>query len=445
MKKNINFSDLLTIGENFFLSGQRDRYLQVMKLGSKLLADLMRVGQVDKALGLEPSFYNKLVKKIESEENYYEGFCGHAPIFYKAGLREVNNSISIGDPQKIVFVAHSSVLLGHTEVMLNILASWKKINVSITPYFIGLTPMHLELQKRLNHLGIKFYAPIEKMSPTRLILWCQSIIKKENISTAIWLSTPCWVSYIFGRRIAYRQVFWSLKFHPYHLGNDVIHIGMAKAGESTIDYGYGKWRGFVAPLTVPSREYSKENITNIKSRILGKYSYIYGTLTRTEKVNNTDFSDALVKILQANKNSVYIYTGMNKAELIESAALAAGISERCIFIGWVDTELYSNIIDVYLDPFPFGSGITGVQAILSGAPYICLWSYDTLIRHYFSRSEDATNKIENLCLAHSVSEYITMSVSAIKSTKKIYDIKNNFFIDNELESSRIFNKLLFEN
>jgi hypothetical protein len=35
-------------------------------------------------------------------------------------------------------------------------------------------------------------------------------------------------------------------------------------------------------------------------------------------------------------------------------------------VGWVDTPLYAAILDVFLETFPLGCGITGYQAIDEG-------------------------------------------------------------------------------
>lgn len=428
MKKTVSFSDLLTIGENFFHSGQRERYLQVMRLGSKLLADLVRSGQMDKALTLEPSFYNKLVKKIESEENYYEGFRQHATVFYEAGLKEADSTISPGDPKKIVFLAHSSVLLGHTEVMLNLLASWKKKGVSIRPYFIGLTSMQQDLGKRLVDLGIVWYAPIEKMNPTELFCWCQAIVKRENISTAVWLSTPCWVSYFFGRKVAYKQVLWSLKFHPVFLGEAITHIGFGRKSDDYLIINQKKWISYSPPLSLDYEKPPQQKIQELKTQFKGKY--IFGTLARTEKFNSTDFIDAVSKILKTCPNAIYLYTGRERPQLLEATLKKLGLDGQLLYVGWVDTNLYAAVLDCFLETFPFGCGITSLQALAHDVPVVSMWDQNTVARVYFENQQLANSYTNNFYCYSSVTEYISKAIELYTSSKN----EKTQYLFNEIEA-----------
>jgi hypothetical protein len=57
---------------------------------------------------------------------------------------------------------------------------------------------------------------------------------------------------------------------------------------------------------------------------------------------------------------------------------------RCFYIGWVDTNFYSELIDIFLETFPFGCGITGAQSLFQGNILISKWDNNTLPRYYFN-------------------------------------------------------------
>ena len=44
--------------------------------------------------------------------------------------------------------------------------------------------------------------------------------------------------------------------------------------------------------------------------------------------------------------------------------------DRCRFIGWVNTALYAQVLDVFLDSFPFASGHTAFESMAAGCPVI---------------------------------------------------------------------------
>ena len=66
--------------------------------------------------------------------------------------------------------------------------------------------------------------------------------------------------------------------------------------------------------------------------------------------------------------------------LLERAKLK-GVDKKIFYIGWVDAELFSLAYDVFLETFPFGCGITGMQALTNGTALVSLWYKDTLPRY----------------------------------------------------------------
>ena len=51
---------------------------------------------------------------------------------------------------------------------------------------------------------------------------------------------------------------------------------------------------------------------------------------------------------------------------ISSRSRKLGILDRCRFISWVNTALYAQVLDVFLDSFPFTSGHTAFESMATG-------------------------------------------------------------------------------
>ena len=69
-----------------------------------------------------------------------------------------------------------------------------------------------------------------------------------------------------------------------------------------------------------------------------------------------DFLLALGQILALNPHCAFIYTGREFGR--RRIARQFGVEQQIKFIGWVDTNLYAEVIDIFLETFPFGCGVT---------------------------------------------------------------------------------------
>jgi predicted O-linked N-acetylglucosamine transferase (SPINDLY family) len=78
------------------------------------------------------------------------------------------------------------------------------------------------------------------------------------------------------------------------------------------------------------------------------------------------------------------------------------------------TELYANLADCFLETFPFGCGVTGMQALSHGTPVISLWDKDTLPTFYFEDAEKAANFHQNWRVSTNESEYVETAVDCFQ-------------------------------
>ena len=75
-------------------------------------------------------------------------------------------------------------------------------------------------------------------------------------------------------------------------------------------------------------------------------------------------------LLRRHPEAGFAWTGRERHGGVESFLATHGVAGRCHFVGWVDTPLYAAVLDVFLETFPLGCGITGYQALGAGVPLL---------------------------------------------------------------------------
>ena len=402
------FNRRLDQGASAFGVGDLQTYRSALHSTGRSLEQLCKSGEVELSLVLELTWYQSLVKKVETEDHYHACFQHHTQALWAAGRRMSPGPTIAGNTDSIAFVAHNSVLLGHTEVMLLVMEDWKKRFPKLRMFFVGLTPCMPDLAERLAMLGVDAITPATKLPPLALARWLRQTLWTENVGTAVWLSLPVWAPYLFGYRIAKRQVFWALKFHPVHLGDEIIHIGMTKKRDGTVNIHGKPWMAFQPPLAVAINERD----TGTRAKLRGDYQdkFLFATLAREEKFNSPRFANAVARILQRCPGSIFMFTGREISPVLERALVEHGVAEQAMFVGWVDTELYANLIDCFLETFPFGCGVTGMQALSHGTPVISLWDADTLPTFYFEGESQASRFHPNWNVLTDEEAYVNAAV-----------------------------------
>jgi hypothetical protein len=441
-----NFNFLLEKSESAFNQDDYFSYIQCIQKASLEIATVIDSGDINLALSMESRWYS-FVKFKENEENYYLAFKGHKESFWKSGELNSPGNPKAGLSNNIAFIAMNSVLLGHTEVMLLIMEKWKIFFPQKNIFFVGMTDCSKDLYERLKVIDIKIIIPKDLNSaPKETIEWLRAEMERYEIDTAIWLSIPVWVSYIFGYKIARRQILWSLKFHPVYLGSSVSHIGMTKKKKGLVLINNSPWKAFQPPLIIKNKNKNDfDEIKKIKSFFNDKL--IFGTLAREEKFNSNVFIDSVVEILKACPNSVYLFTGHRPSSLLTKKVKIEGLEDRIYYIGWVDTELFAKVIDIFLESFPFGCGITGMQALVNGTPLISLWESDTLPRFYLEDIDEKSKYSPPWFIAETPLEYVCFAKTIYIDFEE--GKKPTKFIDNKInmidaDKALIFYDLIME-
>jgi hypothetical protein len=287
---------------------------------------------------------------------------------------------------------------------------------------------------------------VDQKSLSSSIQKLKEIIQIKKIHTAIWVSLPTQISYIFGVNIAVKQVMWALKFHPVHLGKNIIHIAASKFNMEKFTFVNGyQWLSFTPPIAVETIPISSETFNETMKKFPKKF--IFGTLAREEKFNSADFIATIIAILKKCPNSIYLFSGRTPNEFLLNAAKENGVIDRIYFIGWVDTNLYGALLDVFLESFPFGCGITSMQSLNHGTHLVSLWAEDTIPRFYFKNLEEALNFKPSWHVANSIDDYINDAVGLYEKYVNDKVLQKNFYTSlhiNDAQKAEEFLNLIWE-
>ncbi len=102
----------------------------------------------------------------------------------------------------------------------------------------------------------------------------------------------------------------------------------------------------------------------------------FGSISREAKISNILFLNAIRDILESVPSSKFIITGRTLPESVSQFFERRGLEDRIEFIGWVDPSIGLNLIDIYVEPFPFGGGLMLYEAIVNSKPFVYMADTD---------------------------------------------------------------------
>lgn len=349
----------------------------------------------DTILSLLSRIYANFVKKIETEahtrmcfQSWVQGVTAYA-----RNLQSVELPLPLWVPTperpwRAAFFIQTAAVLGHTEAMLETLAHrplgtpWAD-----EPIVYVLEGSEPELNDLVAKVGARLVSLQEGPPQPRYHSRLESLrqkIAQDGVSHFVWVSTPSLAEFCLAMRLAPVQVFWTLKFHPFRLPevDGYITYG-AWSEERRIEHGE-EWQvvPFMMSKALPQVAGSLVAATRAE---FAQHDILFGTLARTEKINSAVFLDAVVRILHENPQAGYLWTGRQRHSGIQLHFEAAGVAERCHFIGWVETPLYARVLDIFLESFPFGCGLTGMQALEAGTAFLSYAAPETQYGMHFLR------------------------------------------------------------
>lgn len=384
-----NVAALCHVGGELAQAGHTDELRKCYRAAVDALRRAAHRGNADQALDYELMIYETFVKIVEDEQHYYRCFSAWKDELAALGRRfrkpEVGSKV---DANRIAFVLHTGHMLGHTEVLLKLLESRPPEyaeRLQLRVYILEAYDQQFVQRCRAAQVEVILVTDTMPNGATapwgKVLTWLSERLTADGVGICIWVAVPVHAAFALAMRLAPVQIFWSLRFHPISGPYIDGYITYGAKHEHERMFGKQKWKVCPVPLAIDSTSVDAAAKTELRARFTEKF--LLGTLAREEKINSTPFLESVARILQQNPAAGFVWTGKTLHPGIERHFDDAGVISRCHFVGWVDTRLYASALDLFLETFPLGCGITGYQALGAGTPLLSYFAANTVFGMQF--------------------------------------------------------------
>lgn len=337
-------------------------------------------GFYDLALNLEILIYNEFVLQTETEEHFRRTYQTLAPVLEKSG-RDFALSLPVHIPENgyancVGFILNNSTFLAHTDVLINYLENFIALHDQrITPivYILFGPKDQSELAKRLASMEIRVHWMDEEHSGREPELSSRmgrlrGLTQETGVKAVVWISVVPFMVFAFAMRLAPVQIWWAMKYHALETPDIDGYVTGWTIGNRKL-LGDRIWHsGRMGMLNWYEGSLSNQAMSIRHGFGLGRL--LIGSFGREEKLDNEIYLQSICNVLRKNENAIFLWTGRKRLDSIDAAFQVQGVSHQTHFIGWVNTRLYAQVIDLFADSFPFPCGFTALQAMAASKPIV---------------------------------------------------------------------------
>ncbi|MDH5545020.1 MAG: glycosyltransferase family 4 protein [Gammaproteobacteria bacterium] len=339
-----------------------------------LLKALLKKENFHTALFLEYFIYIQHVKSVETEHCFKTVFEQLAPLMDAAGKR-VSSDMPL--PQRnadqeprIAFFFHSGSILAHTQLVLTTLTPLKDMAIKpFIPEIFVAGNYCKDMDEAFSRIDVKVHwIGKQNQSAYDKLLMIKEKLRAASFDALVWVSLGVYMPFAFAMRIAPVQIWWAMKYHSIKLPSiDGYITGYSISKFKHIDghiwrtsrYGISDWydSGLADEASTIAKSY-------------GENKTILGSFGREEKLDSPPFIESVCQLLKNNPNTVFLWTGRTELPSIKQLLTKHGVEKQSHFIGWVNTKVYAQVIDIFVDSFPFPCGYTAFEAMAAAKPVV---------------------------------------------------------------------------
>jgi len=341
------------------------------------------------ALKFERAAYANYTQAKDDAEHFRETVRHWIPLMRRCGkdfgadLPRMHVPERRQETPKVAFYLHNSEILGHTEAFLSFLRGFAKLTprpIDAIVYISG--EINPTLDRHLTAYGVeRVYLRAlagEAAKVTREMSALREDIRKRGVAAVVFVSLALYMPFAFSMRLAPVQIWWSMKYHSLETPEIDGYMALGSFDRyRTIDGR--RWRAVhraMEPLFDPSLT---EEAGRIRKRLLAdRGTLLLGCIGRAEKMISDDYIAAVADIMEAVPETVFVWTGKSKNPQVVRLLEKHRIHERCRHVGWIDTRLYAQVLDIFLDTFPFASGLTAFEAMAAERPVVSMITREAL-------------------------------------------------------------------
>lgn len=342
-------------------------------------------GQFDTAIALENIAYGAHVKRTESQA-WFKATTGR----WIPGLAQSARAKAAGlgiaharwrpEPtRRIAFFLHNATLLAHVVVLLETLKAVHEAGArdyEFTVFILG--GRHDGMQRSFEEAGARVRYLEEEGGEDlfKRVLALQRILREENFAACFWVSLVTLMAVAFPMRIAPLQAWWAMKYHACELAEIDAHFAVENVVLRKTMEGIA-WRTIGNASTQWTDAALEPKARELRAQFPAE-TIVAACIGREEKLNSEPFLQSICALLQRQPRMVFVWTGRSRHAAIQGAFERAGVQARTHFAGWVDTKLYAQAVDLFLDSFPFPCGFSLKEAMAAGKPVVMYRSSESL-------------------------------------------------------------------
>lgn len=346
------------------------------------LSEALRAGRYNVALMLESSALIEYAPQTETDQHF--GTCVRRWIDamraegrrFGTKLPMLSRSPGASVPG-VAFVVHNLSSLAHVRLLVDALEGHASLGVPlirplVVCFWKAADPATARIEERIRRTGTEIVAippPGKGPAGTAELRVVRDTLAARRVDAVVWVSYVALMPFAFAMTMAPAQIWWAMKYHNLDFEEIDGYLTTGGVTGGTRRIGSRVWRaGPVAAEDWYDAQLAAE-ATIIRARY-AQHRVVYGCFGREEKLNSGPFLDAVCEILRAVPDAGFLWAGRQQHREIQARFDAAGVAQRCHFIGWVNTRLYAQVIDVFLDSFPFPCGFTLYESMAAGKPVV---------------------------------------------------------------------------
>lgn len=358
-----------------------------------VLRQLVAERKVDLAVYLEAVIYNNVIK-LQDDEDYARGKLVHMiPLMDDLGryvrslLPELPVPQGNPNPPAIGFIFPTGVLLAHSKVLLSICEAMHDAGMQlITPmiYVLGEAQPDFIAAFKACGVPVKVANPAPGPSNSAVVnrlSHLREMLAADGVCLSTWVSAPPGTAFFTAARHAQRQAYWSMKFHGMIAPGIDHYVSCASCWETEKTVHGQEWLCGPVSFKDALAGGHPEQIPAFRARF-GADKILLGVLAREEKIFSPPYLDAVAQILESCPQAVFLWSGRVEHAGVRAFFAERGLNDRTPWINWVNTATVAPALDIFLETFPFGCGMTAAQALAAGVPVVDFKDWSSVFGHH---------------------------------------------------------------